>query len=49
MSWEMLILVIAGAILYKLKSIHIDFGGRDDELQQPKQITYTRPRKQLKK
>lgn len=43
MSWEMLVLVIVGAILYKVKSIYIDFGGKDDdsddnEPRKPKQI-----------
>lgn len=55
MSWEMVVLLIVGGILYKLKSIHIDFTGKDDDDDQndepkpPKQIKPRNNRKQLKK
>jgi hypothetical protein len=50
----MVVLVIVGGFLYKLKSIHIDFTGKDDnsdndEPKKPKQIKSSRRRKQLKK
>jgi hypothetical protein len=52
MGWEMMVLIIVGGILYKLKSIRIDFTGKDnddDEPKKPKQIKKNNQRKQLKK
>jgi hypothetical protein len=51
-EWMLLFLVI-GALLHKLsklKVLHLEFGGKDDdEYQEPKQIKESRPRRQLKK
>jgi hypothetical protein len=51
MGWEMMVLLIVGGIHYKLKSIHIDFTGKDDddENKKPKHVKSGHQRKQLKK
>jgi hypothetical protein len=50
MHWEILILLIVWAYIFRPKSIHIDFRGNDDdEPKKPKQIKSGRQRKQLKK
>jgi len=56
MGWEVIVLLIAGGILYKLKSIHIDFGGKDGDdaddkgsSSNTKQISPPRSKKRLKK
>lgn len=49
MNWELLLILLVGGILYKLKSVHIEFGAnKDNEAGKPKQIKNV-PRKQLKK
>ncbi len=47
-EWTLILLAVVGAILYKLKSIHIEFQGNGNEIQEEKQIKFQQ-RKQLKK
>lgn len=52
MGWEFLVLIIVGGFLYRLKSIHIDFTGKDDDDEEPKppkQLKSRDSKKQLKK
>jgi hypothetical protein len=49
----MLIFLVIGALLHKLSKLrvlHLEFGGKDnDDHQEPKQIKSVRPKKQLNK
>ena len=36
MGWEVVVLIIVGGFLYRLKSIRIDFTGRDADDGEPK-------------